>query len=127
MRQSKATFRSSRHWLASLALFTLTACDGEEATREEPPSPPSAYDMITAPEADQGAEPDMAPPLWSSPGAEGACVPNPSFEALLPILNGGRTHPTGRGEQASAYDPCNGRIILFGGNDFQPEECADFG
>ena len=64
---------------------------------------------------------------YSFPGEEVECGDNPDFEALLPILNGGRTHPTGRGEQASAYDACNQRIILFGGNDFQPEECADFG
>jgi hypothetical protein len=65
--------------------------------------------------------------LYSIPNEQVACQPNASFQALLPILNGGRTHPTGRGEQSSAYDPCNRRIILFGGNDFQPEECADFG
>ncbi|MGC6418404.1 MAG: Kelch repeat-containing protein [Bradymonadia bacterium] len=61
------------------------------------------------------------------PGEKNACLSNESFAQLLPILNGGRAHPTGRGEQASAFDMCNRRIVLFGGNDFQPEECADFG
>ncbi len=78
-------------------------------------------------DVDAEIEPDAQLPTETFPGESVACAPNQNFESLLPILSGGRTHPTGRGEQGSAFDPCNGRIILFGGNDFQPEECADFG
>ena len=69
----------------------------------------------------------MGEPQFSVDGEAVTCQRNASFEALLPILRGGRTHPTGRGEQAAVYDPCNRRIVLFGGNDFQPEECRDSG
>ena len=55
------------------------------------------------------------------------CQTNESFKALEIILKGGKVSPTGRGEQSAVYDPCNKRIILFGGNDYQPEQCADFG
>ena len=84
--------------------------------------------------ADMGSPPDMVievdampppPPLFE--GELVACTDNSNVDALIPILSGGRTHPTGRGEQGSVYDPCHQRIILFGGNDFQPAECADFG
>jgi N-acetylneuraminic acid mutarotase len=61
------------------------------------------------------------------PGEVAACQENANLAAVVPILNGGKTHPTGRGEQGAAYDLCNNRIILFGGNDYQPEQCADFG
>ena len=89
---------------------------------------PVEVDM--GPPADAALPEDAALPPYEGPEFEGeavACERNPNIAALAPILNGGRTHPTGRGEQAAAYDPCHGRIILFGGNDFQPEECADFG
>jgi len=71
--------------------------------------------------------PDMALGMPLFPGEAVSCQQNASYEQLLPILTGGRVHPTGRGEQSAAFDFCNRRIVLFGGNDFQPEECADFG
>lgn len=64
---------------------------------------------------------------YQFPGEEVACQLNTSFEQLKPILAGGKNNPTGRGEQASAYDPCLQRVIVFGGNDLQPQQCADFG
>ena len=76
------------------------------------------------PEQDAGPS---DPPVFSFPGEVNPCLENDSFEALTPILNGGQTHPTGRGEHSNALDLCHGRIVLFGGNDYQPEECADFG
>jgi len=69
----------------------------------------------------------VEPEPYVFPGESVVCPENTSLEALLPVLNGGKTHPTGRGEQGTAYDPCNRRVILFGGNDYQPEQCADFG
>ncbi len=68
----------------------------------------------------------MLPDMETVERPEG-CAENENLARLLPVLTGGKNHPTGRGEHASAYDHCNGRIILFGGNDFQPQECADFG
>ena len=62
---------------------------------------------------DAAPEPDAQLPTETFPGESVACAPNQNFQALVPILSGGRTHPTGRGEQGSAFDPCNGRIILF--------------
>lgn len=64
---------------------------------------------------------------WSFPGETVACQENTAYEAQRPILAGGKNNPTGRGEQAGVWDPCNDRIILFGGNDQQPEQCANFG
>ena len=91
--------------------------------------PMNQMDQSMSTEPDMMIENDMMPTpmLPSFEGELVACEINESFQALEPILMGGRTHPTGRGEQGAAYDPCNQRIILFGGNDFQPEECADFG
>lgn len=57
----------------------------------------------------------------------GACVPSATFEALGPILAGGKVSPTGRGEHAQVFDPCNQRVVLFGGNDLAPTACADSG
>jgi hypothetical protein len=61
------------------------------------------------------------------PGELVPCQPNTSFDSLNVVLQGGKVNPTGRGEQGAIYDPCNERIILFGGNDYQPEQCADSG
>lgn len=66
-------------------------------------------------------------PAYTFKGELVACQKNESFEKLKIILEGGKNNPTGRGEQGSAYDPCNGRMIVFGGNDYQPKQCANFG
>lgn len=66
-------------------------------------------------------------PVFSFPGEKVKCKPNPNVDALKSILAGGKNNPTGRGEQSGVYDPCNQRVILFGGNDFQPQQCADTG
>lgn len=70
---------------------------------------------------------EETPTTYSFPGELVPCKVNQSFEALKPILSGGKNTPTGRGEQSGVYDPCNGRVVVFGGNDYQPEQCADFG
>jgi hypothetical protein len=64
---------------------------------------------------------------FSFPGEEVKCEANDFVSENEAILKGGKNNPTGRGEQSAVLDPCNNRIILFGGNDFQPEQCADFG
>jgi hypothetical protein len=64
---------------------------------------------------------------FSFPGEEIPCKVNQKYEDIKSILAGGKNNPTGRGEQSGVYDPCNERVILFGGNDFQPQQCADFG
>ncbi|HAA53148.1 MAG TPA: hypothetical protein DCE42_00235 [Myxococcales bacterium] len=79
-----------------------------------------------APPKEEVAE-EPATQKYSFPNEINPCKVNAKFEALKPILGGGKNNPTGRGEQGSVYDPCNGRVILFGGNDYQPEQCADFG
>ena len=56
-----------------------------------------------------------------------ACIENEAYLAQQAVLAGGKINPTGRGEQGAVYDVCNGRVILFGGNDRQPEECDSFG
>ena len=60
-------------------------------------------------------------------GEQVACAENTQYEAQRAILAGGKNNPTGRGEQGGVFDPCNNRVILFGGNDRQPEECDSFG
>ncbi len=55
------------------------------------------------------------------------CGTNTKYEGIKAILAGGKNNPTGRGEQGAVFDPCNQRVILFGGNDQQPEQCASFG
>ena len=64
---------------------------------------------------------------YSFEGELVACNPKSDFTSLTPLLTGGKINPTGRGEHAAAYDPCHNRIVLFGGNDFQPEQCATYG
>ncbi|MEZ4458939.1 MAG: kelch repeat-containing protein [bacterium] len=77
-------------------------------------------------QADAGADMNTTP-AWSYPGEIVACQTNTSYEAQRAILAGGKNNPTGRGEQSGVWDPCNSRIILFGGNDQQPAQCANFG
>ncbi|MEL6182216.1 MAG: hypothetical protein AAFS10_24875, partial [Myxococcota bacterium] len=60
-------------------------------------------------------------------GEQVACEANTQYEAQRSVLAGGKNNPTGRGEQAGIFDPCNNRVIVFGGNDRQPEECDSFG
>jgi len=108
--------------------LVLLACGGggTDGPTADAAVPDTAADT-TVPEdtvADAAADTTIPPTV---PGEKVACGVNTSFEALLPILKGGKTHPTGRGEQGAAYDVCNARIVLFGGNDFQPEQCASFG
>ena len=66
-------------------------------------------------------------PFEIQPSLPEGCVENQNLARLLPVLTGGKTHPTGRGEHGAVYEHCHDRIVLFGGNDYQPEECADFG
>ena len=108
-------------WNATVAILTLSllcvACSGDESTSDAP------LDFVAA--ADAGLiEIDMGPALPSPPSN---CRENENLARLLPILTGGKNHPTGRGEHATVYEHCNQRLVLFGGNDFQPEECQDFG
>lgn len=93
------------------------ACDGQDSQTDLP------FDFIPA---DASLVDAMSPDMEQLVRPDG-CRDNENLARLLPVLTGGKNHPTGRGEHASAYEHCNGRIILFGGNDFQPEECADFG
>jgi hypothetical protein len=135
-----------------ILIVLLPACDesSESSTNENNDSPSmtiSNEDMgmsnmagmsgidntapdMNQPTVDMEVSVDMMGESNTFPVFEGelvTCTQNETFESLRPILSGGRANPTGRGEHAAAYDPCNQRIILFGGNDFQPEECADFG
>lgn len=95
-----------------------------EGTSQQETSAPDSDAKEDTAEATPEKEPVVK---YSFPGEEIACQDNPALEKLKPILAGGKNNPTGRGEQGSAYDPCNKRIILFGGNDLQPQQCADFG
>ncbi|CAN0346777.1 unnamed protein product [Laminaria digitata] len=77
-------------------------------------------------------EPDLAPdmseePRFVFPGEEVPCAANPSFEEAKAVLMGGKNNPTGRGEQGAVFDPCHDRVVLFGGNDSQPQQCNSFG
>ena len=63
-------------------------------------------------------------PFEIQPSLPEGCVENQNLARLLPVLTGGKTHPTGRGEHGAVYEHCHDRIVLFGGNDYQPEECA---
>lgn len=81
-------------------------------------------------QADTGVDATPDVPVsdrYTYPGELVPCAENTSYEAQRAVLAGGKNNPTGRGEQAGAYDLCNNRIILFGGNDQQPEQCASFG
>jgi hypothetical protein len=102
-------------WL--LLVLCAVACSGEDDGAQEP------FDFVVP---DGGFAEEMTTDMEVVERPEG-CRENENLQRLLPVLTGGKNHPTGRGEHASAYDHCNGRIILFGGNDFQPQECADFG
>lgn len=82
--------------------------------------------LLSCTEPKPEPSPEAALP-YSFPGELVACNPDSEFNGLTPILSGGKVNPTGRGEHAAAYDPCQDRIILFGGNDFQPEQCATYG
>lgn len=72
--------------------------------------------------ADSGSDTDA--PRWSFPDEKVACEENTNYEEQIPVLKGGKNNPTGRGEQAAIYEPCNDRIILFAGNDLAPAECS---
>ena len=103
----------------SSILVLLFACGDEESPSNEPLSVGGSAGSMqdgAVVETDAG-----------QPERPEGCRENENLARLLPVLTGGKNHPSGRGEHASAYEHCNGRIILFGGNDFQPEECADFG
>ena len=103
----------------SSILVLLLACGDEESPSNEPLSVGGSAGSMqdgAVVETDAG-----------QPERPEGCRENENLARLLPVLTGGKNHPSGRGEHASAYEHCNGRIILFGGNDFQPEECADFG
>ena len=119
-------------WLIVCVSLLLVSCGGGTADSPAADAMQSdaAVDTVSAVDAgvDGGADAGVdtvGPP--SVPGEKVACTLNTNYEALLPILKGGKTHPTGRGEQSAAYDVCNNRIVLFAGNDFQPEQCASFG
>ena len=96
----------------TLILCVILGCAKDEQTSSEP--------FVVTPSEDMG----MTDTAITRP--EG-CLENGNLANLLPVLMGGKTHPTGRGEHDAVYEHCNDRIVLFGGNDFQPEECADFG
>lgn len=105
---------------------------GEQNTSKEPQTTPDSGPNDSAsgentPEQSAEVPPEGQSKPFTFPGELVPCKTNQSFEALKPILQGGKNNPTGRGEQGAAYDPCNGRVIQFGGNDYQPEQCADFG
>ena len=122
-------------WLCGGLVAFVMACGSADTVTETPPTADTTVSDTQVPDSQtletdtQSPEADTTAPTprYTFPGEQVACSENSNFESLLPILNGGKTHPTGRGEQATAYDPCNRRIVLFGGNDYQPEECADFG
>ena len=122
-------FRECGMWIV---VSCLVACGGsgttplpeEDAVTPDVPLTDTAVPDVGTPDV---ADPDAAGDGFQVPGEKVACGVNTSFDDLKPILSGGKTHPTGRGEQSAAYDPCNNRIVLFGGNDFQPEQCASFG
>ena len=121
--------QSMRSSLALVSIFSAVVFGCGETTTSTtivivPPDAGISDGFVDATDASSDVEP-LAPDAGDDDVH--SCTENEALIALTPILAGGRTHPTGRGEQASAYDTCNGRIILFGGNDFQPEECADFG
>lgn len=85
-------------------------------------------DMVDEPDMQADQPADMPEEqLYSFPGEEVACAINPGFEEARPILAGGKNNPTGRGEQGAVFDPCHGRVVLFGGNDNQPAQCNSFG
>lgn len=66
-------------------------------------------------------------PTYVFEGEEVACELNEKFDAQSAVLAGGKNNPTGRGEQGGVWDPCNERVIVFGGNDLQPAQCDSFG
>ena len=47
-------------------------------------------------------EPDAEQPIRPE-----GCRENENLARLLPVLTGGKNHPSGRGEHASAYEHCN--------------------
>ncbi|TNE45480.1 MAG: hypothetical protein EP343_26560 [Deltaproteobacteria bacterium] len=102
-----------------------TAQGNEKDSTEAPQTQDSS--LPDSPEVKEEAPEEPAVKRFSFPGEEVKCEANANLEKLKSILAGGKNNPTGRGEQASGYDPCNQRIILFGGNDLQPQQCADFG
>ena len=127
--------------------LVLGACGKHEASDQGEPITLVAMDMQAAQDmsgmrdlsaapdlkemrADMGA--DMSADMsagspFSFPGEQVPCAMNPGFEEAKSVLAGGKINPTGRGEQAAIFDPCHERIVLFGGNDNQPQQCNSFG
>jgi N-acetylneuraminic acid mutarotase len=75
--------------------------------------------------SDSGA--DTGSGFYTFPGEKVACQVNEKYLDEQAVLAGNKNNPTGRGEQAGVYDPCNERVIIFAGNDRQPAECDTFG
>lgn len=114
--------------LIASSMTALTACG--EAPKQDViflSSDMTAQDVGL--KEDQSATEDQGTttPTYVFEGEEVACAPNTSYQEVTPILMGGKINPTGRGEQGAVYDPCHKRVVLFGGNDEQPTQCADTG
>ena len=113
-----------------IILVLLSACSSDVDTQN------NGQTLVI--EVDQGGTEDTSGDSSTTPdvgdvsveedlGGSTACGENLKYEGVKAILAGGKNNPTGRGEQGAIFDPCNQRVILFGGNDQQPEQCASFG
>ncbi len=115
-----------------LIILSAIACSDDTSTpaNNANNTADSGSDTSTATQSDAGTDTESdasVEPAFTYPGELVACSENTAYEAQAPILAGGKNNPTGRGEQGGVFDPCNNRIILFGGNDQQPAQCASFG
>lgn len=116
--------------LLLLLVFSISCSDDNSSAT---PTVDAGTDAVTTDTSDTHLDTstdlgeDTATSHWAFPDERVACETNTSYEAQRPVLAGGKNNPTGRGEQSGVWDPCNNRIILFGGNDQQPAQCANAG
>jgi N-acetylneuraminic acid mutarotase len=106
------------------AVLCLAACGDESSSNNSN----NGIDIdADAGVADTGGENNAAAPTYSFEGEVVECEVNEKYQARQAVLAGGKNNPTGRGEQGGVWDPCNERVIVFGGNDKQPAQCDSFG
>ena len=107
-------------WNATVAILTLSllcvACSGDESTSDAP------LDFVAA--ADAGLiEMDMGPTLHSPP----RIAERTKILLVFCGLDWRQKPSNGSWRACNGIEHFNQRLVLFGGNDFQPEKCQDFG
>ncbi len=114
--------------IAILILFIFTiSCSGDSNNENNGQTINFSTDLGSDTSKSDTLTSDVGVDSTDDMASSASCGVNTKYEGVKAVLSGGKNNPTGRGEQGAVFDPCNQRVILFGGNDQQPEQCASFG